>query len=417
MPSRRAPRLALEVLFLVGLAVALALADLRPLTIVGVMLLGWVVVALVEWAAWRDEPHFGSGLPPRYYVPQVSLPPRRPLEQLPGGYPAAEHRDEAPTWIASAALRSEVLGEWPVAQTPRAAGEETQDEAEAEPEVELEVEPEPVVEADAAPAADASSTPAFAAEAPVDEALEAKPEAEPVAVAAPRRRRFWQRMPVEASADGDSEAPDEVDPWLIAELPLEPESAPEAQAESAPAPTAEAEVVPAVEAVEPAPSPPSEPEAVPDPEELEPGSAPPDDEEAEAARAPAAEPEVVPAVEAVEPTPAPPSEPEVVPEPEELEPGPAPPAEEEALPPVEIAVEPSAEVLDEQDPDPPVEAPVVTLPMSVQAMASHRVDPLAGPAGRRWPWQRRNGDEAGIASVPARPAGTRVLPGSASREG
>src|SRR5213076_2424322 len=36
------------------------------------------------------------------------------LEQVPTGYPEA-NRDEAPTWIASPALRAEVLGEWPVA--------------------------------------------------------------------------------------------------------------------------------------------------------------------------------------------------------------------------------------------------------------------------------------------------------------
>ena len=78
------------------------------------MALGWVIVAALEWAAWRSRPHFGSGLPPRYYVPRVNLPPAQPLEQVNVGYPAA-HRDEAPTWIASAALRAEVLGEWPAA--------------------------------------------------------------------------------------------------------------------------------------------------------------------------------------------------------------------------------------------------------------------------------------------------------------
>ena len=113
MTDRRGSRFLLEVLFLLGLAVALTLANLRPLEIAGVMLIGWVIVASLEWAAWRDEPHYGSGLPPRYYVPQVSLPPAQPLEQVSAGYPEA--RDEAPTWIASAALRAEMLGEWPVA--------------------------------------------------------------------------------------------------------------------------------------------------------------------------------------------------------------------------------------------------------------------------------------------------------------
>ena len=116
MSDRRGSRFVLEVLFLLALAVALTLTNLSPLEIAGVMLVGWVVVALFEWAAWRDEPHYGSGLPPRYYVPQVNLPPAQPLEQVAPGYP--EVRDEAPTWIASAALREEMLGEWPVAAPP-----------------------------------------------------------------------------------------------------------------------------------------------------------------------------------------------------------------------------------------------------------------------------------------------------------
>jgi hypothetical protein len=116
MSDRRGSRFVLEVFFLLALAVALTLTNLKPIAIAAVMLVGWIVVALFEWAAWRDEPHYGSGLPPRYYVPQVNLPPAQPLEQVAAGYPEA--RDEAPTWIASAALREEMLGEWPVAATP-----------------------------------------------------------------------------------------------------------------------------------------------------------------------------------------------------------------------------------------------------------------------------------------------------------
>jgi hypothetical protein len=122
MVDRRGSRFAFEVLFLVALAVGLTLAEVRTVVIVAVMALGWVIVALLEWAAWRGEPHFGSGLPPRYYVPRVSLPPPQVLEQVNVGYPEAQ-RDEAPTWIASASLRAEVLGEWP-APPPAAEGEE-----------------------------------------------------------------------------------------------------------------------------------------------------------------------------------------------------------------------------------------------------------------------------------------------------
>ena len=120
MTDRRGSRFAFEVLFLVALAVGLTLGEVRTAVIVGVMALGWVIVAALEWAAWRDQPHFGSGLPPRYYVPRVNLPPAQPLEQFNVGYPDA-HRDEAPTWIASASLRAEVLGDWPAAVAGGAA--------------------------------------------------------------------------------------------------------------------------------------------------------------------------------------------------------------------------------------------------------------------------------------------------------
>ncbi|HST14112.1 MAG TPA: hypothetical protein VLJ44_04565 [Gaiellaceae bacterium] len=113
MPERRGSRFVVEALFLAALTVALALAHLEVLEIVGAMALGWIVVAAIEWTAWRGEPHYGAGMPPRYYLPRVELPPPQPLEEVEQGYPDAG-RDDAPTWIASASLRAEVLGEWPL---------------------------------------------------------------------------------------------------------------------------------------------------------------------------------------------------------------------------------------------------------------------------------------------------------------
>ena len=110
MLDRQGSRFALEVLFLAALAAGLALAKLSTPEIIGVMALGWLVVALLEWAAWRGEPHYGSGLPPRYYVPSTSLPPPQPLEQVYAGYPDPQ-REEAPTWIASADVRAKLLGD------------------------------------------------------------------------------------------------------------------------------------------------------------------------------------------------------------------------------------------------------------------------------------------------------------------
>ena len=55
MTDRRGSRFVLEVLFLLALTVALTLANLRPLEIAGIMLIGWVIVAVLEWVAWREE--------------------------------------------------------------------------------------------------------------------------------------------------------------------------------------------------------------------------------------------------------------------------------------------------------------------------------------------------------------------------
>jgi hypothetical protein len=223
MPDRRGTRFALEVLFLVGLAVALTLADLEPIEIGGIMLLGWVIVAVLEWVAWRERPHYGSGLPPRYYVPQVSLPPAQPLEQVSAGYPEA--RDEAPTWIASAALRDEVLGEWPVAVRPVAQVVE---------ERELEVDPDPWTHAEELPVAPLAE---------LEPEPVARPEPEPVAQAEP-----------ESVAQPEPESVAQAQPEPVAQPEPEPVAQPEPEPVAQPRPVARPEPEPPSVA-EPAPSP------------------------------------------------------------------------------------------------------------------------------------------------------------------
>ena len=49
------PRFAFELIFLVLLAVACGLADLRPLVIGLVMGGAWLVTVAIEWLAWRSE--------------------------------------------------------------------------------------------------------------------------------------------------------------------------------------------------------------------------------------------------------------------------------------------------------------------------------------------------------------------------
>ncbi len=117
MTDRGAVRLGCEVVFLGGLAAALAYARLGDAEIVGVMALGWLLVAALEWAAWRGRPHYASGLPPRYYVPRTDLPPPVVVEQR---RPRPRPRpDDAPTWVAPPAVRTEVLGAWPLASPER----------------------------------------------------------------------------------------------------------------------------------------------------------------------------------------------------------------------------------------------------------------------------------------------------------
>src|SRR3954452_1526134 len=130
MADARWARLALEAGFLLAGAAVLAVADVEPLWIALVMLVAWLIVALLEWAAWHSEAHWASGRPPRYYVPQQPLPPRPPTRELPPftRYPRPQPREsEAPTWIAPPELREEVLG-WPAhAEEPEPGHAEVHD--------------------------------------------------------------------------------------------------------------------------------------------------------------------------------------------------------------------------------------------------------------------------------------------------
>ena len=214
MPARRGARFLLEMAFLAALAAGLAFAQLDPAEIVGLMLLGWLLVAGVEWASWRSRPHFASGLPPRYVVPQTELPPPLPLEQVAVGYPDAS-RDEAPTWIATPALRAEMLGEtvgeatsgaWPVAGPAIAA--QSLEQRSFDPDPVLDLDPDELPEPDSWTVVELP--PAAPEPAPVRPAAVAPPAvprggaaAGPVRLArysfdpldAPSRRRFGRTRP------------------------------------------------------------------------------------------------------------------------------------------------------------------------------------------------------------------------------
>jgi outer membrane biosynthesis protein TonB len=76
LPGRLGLRFALEALFLVLLAIGAGLADLRPLLIVVVMGVAWVLVALVEFTAERIAASPASYLLPTPVQPEEDEPER-----------------------------------------------------------------------------------------------------------------------------------------------------------------------------------------------------------------------------------------------------------------------------------------------------------------------------------------------------
>jgi hypothetical protein len=120
LPGRLGLRFALEALFLVLLAIGAGLADLRPLFIVVVMGIAWLLVAIVEYTAERI-----SASPLSYLLPQRGDPP---ADEAEAAWPMPEER----TVVAPP--------ERPEPET------EPEPEPEPEPELPLDEEPEPLPE-------------------------------------------------------------------------------------------------------------------------------------------------------------------------------------------------------------------------------------------------------------------------------
>jgi hypothetical protein len=214
MTDGRGWRFALEVAFLVGLAVVLGVADVDPLVVVATMVVGWVLVALLEWASWREEPHWGSGSPPRYYVPPTELPPRRAVDlRYEQGYPAPQREVESPTWIATPEMRRAVLGAWPV-PAPAADGDELVEEVE--------------VAAVAAAAEPAPAPIAVAEPAPASIEVVEETDGEPLEDALVQEAAAVATLEDAPVAADDEPSPDEqadpngIDPWEVQAFPREP---------------------------------------------------------------------------------------------------------------------------------------------------------------------------------------------------
>jgi outer membrane biosynthesis protein TonB len=121
LPGRLGLRFALEALFLVLLAIGAGLADFRPVVIVLVMAVAWVLVALIEFTAERI-----AASPTSYLLPAPQQPEEAESERVP--WPPPEER----TVVAPP-------------ERPPQPEQEPEPEAESEPQPEPESESEPEV--------------------------------------------------------------------------------------------------------------------------------------------------------------------------------------------------------------------------------------------------------------------------------
>jgi hypothetical protein len=118
MPAALGPRFVLEAGFLVLLAVVVGLADLDPWLIVLVMLVGWLLVSLIEYFAWRQaravtlsrfEPALSEAVVQESVVEDVPPPPPPPPPAEP---PAPEPTAEEETVVrAPASEEKETVAE------------------------------------------------------------------------------------------------------------------------------------------------------------------------------------------------------------------------------------------------------------------------------------------------------------------
>jgi hypothetical protein len=113
-------RFALEAAFLIALAVVAGLAELSPTTIVLVMGAAWLLVAAIEWLAWREGP--------RVTRVRDEAVPTPVAEAVP---PAAEAEPEPSRrrrfWRRREAEEAESEAEPSPDVTAPAAGEDTED--------------------------------------------------------------------------------------------------------------------------------------------------------------------------------------------------------------------------------------------------------------------------------------------------
>jgi hypothetical protein len=148
MPEGLLPRMAIEWGFLILLAVGAAIADLRPLVIILVMLAGWVLVMLVELLAARA----GHRTVVSESVSEPAVERRPPPLQEP--VPPSYNFEYAQPGVRVAEPPVEAAPPAPAEEAPRAATAEPEQEEERAAEETAVVLPDPEAIAAAPPAAD-----------------------------------------------------------------------------------------------------------------------------------------------------------------------------------------------------------------------------------------------------------------------
>jgi hypothetical protein len=91
MPGAFAPRFAIEAAFLILVGVGAGYADLRPAVIVGLLAVGWILVALIELAVWRSQGRAVTGATARVAAPIEGEPEPEPEPE-----PVSEPEPEPP---------------------------------------------------------------------------------------------------------------------------------------------------------------------------------------------------------------------------------------------------------------------------------------------------------------------------------
>jgi hypothetical protein len=179
MPARHGSRFALEAGFLILLAVLAGLADLRWQAIVLVMGGAWLLIALLEWAFWREGPRVPP-VPRGYaeWAPPVTEPTPPPPVIVPPPPPVLPPLEDRTRIIEPGELEPALL---PAPMEPEAEAPEP--EPEPEPPEPKPLEPEPV---EPKPLQPEPLEPAPAAESP-------EPDAESAGEDAPPRRPWWWR--------------------------------------------------------------------------------------------------------------------------------------------------------------------------------------------------------------------------------